>query len=131
MSVVQSSFGTFGNYSRWGGLESVVFSPPSGMDVGSTVPIWVEAFGTMQNMTVSVQAKNSQSMTFSTTSGHLLYPASITFSASPASVGSINFGIDVSGTVAHPVQFAVAGNNFEDAQWNHFLGQVGGFCKEK
>jgi hypothetical protein len=105
MGAVEGNFVQFGNYSRWGGLESVTFSPPSGMDPGSTIPISVSVFGFTQNLSVSVQSMNSQSMTFRTNPGHLLYPASITFAASPASPGSINFNINLGGTVASPTQF--------------------------
>lgn len=129
MGAVEGNFAQFGNYSRWGGLESVTFSPPSGMGPGSTIPINVSVFGFTQNLSVNVQSMNSQSMTFTTNPGHLLYPASITFAASPASPGSINFNINLGGTVASPTQFYFGGSSFEDAQWNHFLGKVGGFCK--
>ncbi|HZT73832.1 MAG TPA: hypothetical protein VE996_09295 [Terriglobales bacterium] len=44
-------------------------------------------------------------MTFTTNPGHLLYPAYITFAASPASPGSINFNINLGGTVASPMEF--------------------------
>jgi hypothetical protein len=71
---------------------------------------------------------NAQSMTFTTNPGHLLYPANITFAASPASPGSINFNINLGGTVANPMEFRFGGSAFEDAQWNHFLGQVSAFC---
>ena len=129
MGAVEGNFAQFGNYSRWGGLESVTFSPPSGMGPGSTIPINVSVFGFTQNLSVNVQSMNSQSMTFTTNPGHLLYPASITFAASPASPGSINFNINLGGTVASPTQFYFGGSSFEDAQWNHFLGKVSGFCK--
>jgi hypothetical protein len=26
-------------------------------------------------------------------------------------------------------RLGIGGSSFEDAQWNHFLGKVGGFCK--
>jgi RHS repeat-associated protein len=129
MGAVEGNFAQFGNYSRWGGLESVTFSPPSGMGPGSTIPISVSVFGFTQNLSVNVQSMNSQSMTFTTNPGHLLYPASITFASSPASPGSINFNINLGGTVANPTEFRFGGSAFEDAQWNHFLGQVSGFCK--
>ena len=129
MGAVEGNFAQFGNYSRWGGLESVTFSPPAGMGPGSTIPIRVSVFGFTQNLSVNVQSMNSQSMTFTTNPGHLLYPASITFAASPSSLGSINFNINLGGTVASPAQFYFGGSNFEDAQWNHFLGKVSGFCK--
>jgi hypothetical protein len=129
MGAVEGNFTRFGNYSRWAGLESVTFSPPSGMGPGSTIPISVSVFGFTQHLSVTVQSMNSQSMTFTTNPGHLLYPAYITFAASPASPGSINFNINLGGTVAQPVRFYMGGSSFEDAQWNHFLGQVGSFCK--
>jgi RHS repeat-associated protein len=131
MNFVQTSFGTFGNYSRWAGEESVTFSPPSGMGVGSTIPISVGTFGIFQTLSVNVASMNSQSMTFTTNPGHLLYPASITFSASPAAQGSINFNINLGGTIANRFEFYLGGGNFEDAQWNHFLGQVGSYCKQQ
>lgn len=43
--------------------------------------------------------------------------------------GSINFNINLGGTVANPAQFYFGGSSFEDARWNDFLGKVGGFCK--
>jgi hypothetical protein len=129
MGAVEGNFAQFGNYSRWGGLESVTFSPPAGMGPGSTIPISVSVFGFTQNLSVNVQSMNSQSMTFTTNPGHLIYPGSITFAASPASPGSINFNINLGGTVANPTEFTFGGSSFEDAQWNHFLGKVGGFCK--
>ncbi len=128
MGAVEGNFARFGNYSRWGGLESVTFSPPAGMGVGSTIPINVRIFGIHQAVSVTVQSMNAQSMTFTTNPGHLIYPGFITFAASPASPGSINFNINLGGTVTSPAKFNFGGSAFEDAQWNHFLGQVGGFC---
>lgn len=49
--------------------------------------------------------------------------------AAPAVIGSINFNINLGGTVANPMEFRFGSSAFEDAQWNHFLGQVGGFCE--
>jgi len=129
MGAVESNFPRFGNYSRWGGLESVTFSPPVGMGPGSTIPISVGIFGVSQSLSVTVQSMSAQSMTFTTNPGHLLYPAFITFAASNGSRGSINFNINLGGTVASPLKFYFGGSSFEDAQWNHFLGQVGAYCK--
>ena len=76
---------------------------------------------------------SSQSMTFNTLpGGHLFYPGSITFAASPASQGSINFNIGLTGTfngATNAAKYYAGGALFENAQWNHFLGQVKGFCK--
>jgi RHS repeat-associated protein len=127
MQTVESSFSKFGNYSAWGG--HVTFSPPAGMGVGSTIPINVGIFGISQNLSVNVDSMTAGHMTFTTNPGHLLYPAYITFAAGPASPGSINFYISLGGTVASPMEFNFGGSAFEDAQWNHFLGQVTAFCK--
>ena len=129
MGAVEGNFAQFGNHSRWGGLESVTFSPPAGIGSGSTIPINVGIAGVSLSLSVTVQSMNSQGMTFTTNPGHMLYPASITFAASPASSGSINFNINLGGTIANPNQFRFGGSNFEDAQWNHFLRMVKGFCK--
>jgi RHS repeat-associated protein len=71
MGAVESNFAQFGNYSRWGGAESVTFSPPAGMGPGSTIPINVGILGFNQSLSVTVQSMNSQSMTFTTNPGHL------------------------------------------------------------
>ncbi|MGH9514301.1 MAG: hypothetical protein ACRD3P_01305 [Terriglobales bacterium] len=68
-------------------------------------------------------------MTFTTNPGHLLFPAYITFAAGPASPASIDFNISLGGTIASQIEFDFGGGAFEDAQWNHFLGQVTAFCK--
>jgi len=130
MGEVESGFGTYGDYSRLGGLESVTFYPPNAMDTGSTIPINVETFGFSWNVSVNVVAMSTQSMTFTTNPGHVLYPASITFSASLAGPGSINFNIDLTGTVANPL-FYLGGGQFENAQWNHFLNQVSSYCQQQ
>ena len=85
--------------------------------------------GINQSLSVNVAAMSSQSMTFTTNPGHLIYPGYITFAASLASAGAINFNINLGGTVANSAEFNFCGSAFEDAQWNHFLGQVSGFCK--
>lgn len=130
MGAVEGNFASFGNYSA--GPFSVTFSPPAGMGVGSTIPISVGYFGFTQNMGVSVQSMSSQSMTFSTLpGGHLLYPASITFAASPAGPGSINFNINLAGNfngATNAAKYYGGGALLENAQWNHFLGKVSSFC---
>jgi hypothetical protein len=128
MAAVEGNFAQFGNYSRFFGAESVSFAPPGNMGVGSTIPITVGILGVNQSLSVNVAAMGPGSMTFTTNPGHLIYPGSITFAASPAGAGAINFSISISGTVANSAEFNFGGSGFEDAQWNHFLGQVGSFC---
>ena len=136
MAAVESNFARFGNFTTRGPLgtsESVRFRPPSGtLQAGSSIPITVQVgrFYTL-NSSVTVQYANSQSLGFATVPGHLLYPANISFSASQASSSAINFDINLSGNFPNTVNkflFNMGGGAFEDAQWNHFLGQVGNFC---
>jgi RHS repeat-associated protein len=56
MGAVESNFAQFGNYSRYGGAESVSFSPPAGMGVGSTIPINVGILGFNQSLSVDTHA---------------------------------------------------------------------------
>ena len=131
MAAVESNFASFANYSA--GPFNVTFSPPAGMGVGSTIPISVGYFGITQNMGVRVQSMSSQSMTFNTLPGgdHLLYPASITFSASSAGSGLINFSIDLSGEYNgeyNKIKFRMGGGLLENAQWRGFLANVARFC---
>jgi RHS repeat-associated protein len=127
MQTVESNFSTFGNFSRLGGR--VTFSPPPSLSVGSTIPIKVGILGINQNLSVNVESVTAGHMTFTTNPGHLLFPAYITFAAGPASPGSIDFNISLGGTIASQIEFDFGGGAFEDAQWNHFLGQVTAFCK--
>lgn len=129
MGAVENNFSRFGNYSA--GPFGVTFTPPSGMNVGSVIPINIGTMGHHQNLSVTVQSMNSQSLTFTTNPGHLLYPASITFSASTGSGNSINFNIDLSGNFPNlfrHLEFDIGGGLFENAQWKNFLAQVKAFC---
>jgi hypothetical protein len=71
-------------------------------------------------------------MTFNTLpGGHLFYPGNMSFSASSAGAGSINFNINLSGTfngVFNGAKYYLGGGAFENAQWNHFLGKVKAYC---
>ena len=130
MGAVESNFAAFGNYSA--GPFSLAFHQPPQMGAGSEIPITAGYFGVSQNMGVSVASMSSQSMTFNTLpGGHLFYPGSISFSASPAGNGSINFNINLSGTfngVFNGAKYYLGGAAFENAQWNHFLGKVKAYC---
>ena len=130
MGAVESNFAAFGNYSA--GPFSLSFSQPSGMGVGSQIPITAGYFEISQNMGVSVQSMSSSSMSFSTLPrGHLLYPAGISFSASSADAGSISFNINLAGNfngLVNGAKYYLGGPAFEDAQWNHFLGKVSAYC---
>jgi hypothetical protein len=136
MGAVEGSFSRFGNFATRGPLgvpESVTFKPPSGaLHAGSSIRVAVQVGGIYTlNTSVTVQYATSQSLGFATVPGHLLYPANIAFSASPVSSSAINFDVSLSGNFPSAVNrflFNMGGGSFEDAQWNHFIGQVGSFC---
>lgn len=135
MNSVEQDFPKFGNFSPWG-LAGVWFYPSSRMGAGSAIPILVEVNTPLlpisRVLSVTVTSANSRALTFTTNPGHLLYPAHITFSASSSSLGSVTFNIDLAGIVPagiNSLEFRLGGGNFENAQWNHFLGQVADFCK--
>jgi len=130
MGAVESNFAAFGNYSA--GPFSLAFHQPPGVGVESQIPITAGYFGFAQNMTVQVMSMSSSSMSFRTLpTQHLLYPAGITFSASSAGTGSINFNIDLHGNfngLLNGAKYYLGGAAFENAQWNHFLGKVKAYC---
>jgi hypothetical protein len=51
----------------------------AGSAVPQPIPISVGTFGIFQTLSVNVASMNSQSMTFTTNPGHLLYPAALRF----------------------------------------------------
>jgi hypothetical protein len=110
MGAVESNFNAFGNYSA--GPFSLAFSQPPGMGAESVIPITATYFGFAQNMDVQVQSMSSSSMSFRTLpTQHLLYPAGISFSASSAGAGSINFNINLS-------------ESFRKLQWSDQRSQI-------
>jgi RHS repeat-associated protein len=132
MAAIESNFARFGNYSRWFGAESVTFFPPSNLHSGSLIPIDVGILGLNQQLSVTVTAVTVSRLTFATNPGHLFHPGTISFAASGASQTSIDFEIALSGSfdnLLHWAEYTFGGGAFEDAQWNHFLGQVQAFCQ--
>src|SRR6185437_10934951 len=131
MQAVEHDFSRFGDFSRWDGLESVTFLPAFlGVAPGATIPIRLGGVVSLDTA-VRVQSLGPGSMTFATIPGHILYPASITFSASSLPYG-VRFNIVLQGSFPSwfsRLEFGLGGGAFEDAQWDHFLTQVVGFCK--
>ena len=136
MNAVENNFSTFGNFKTTGpgGIgESVTFNPaPGPLTVGESIPITIQ-FGAIYtlNTSVTVSSVGPGSLVFTTVPGHLLYPASITFSASNVGNGSIGFDINVSGTTSsflNTLAFVAGGGSFEDDQWRNFLSQIGVLC---
>jgi hypothetical protein len=132
---VESNFARFGDFTTTvaGVTESVAFNPPSGaLTVGESIPITIQVGGAYTlNTSVTVAAITSNSFTFSTVPGHILYPASITFSDVNLGNGELSFNINVSGKVPGfwaGVAWVLGGSSFEDAQWNNFLQKVDSYC---
>ncbi len=146
MNQVETNFASFGNFGTPDhDFESVQFFPPQGqLAVGQSIPITVNvgysgydpsgiALSYTLNTSVNVTGVTDNSLTFATTPGHQLYPASITFSATNAANGAVNFDIAISGTIPTWWQGALwtfGGSAFEDAQWNNFLNKVTDLCNQ-
>jgi hypothetical protein len=142
MSRVESDFSKFGDYTGNfgpGGVPAatgVVAFGKGPLVEGGTVPISnVNLVGGSHaipfNVSVTVATLFPTSFTFVTNPGHVLHPASITFSASDAGAGRINFSIQVSGNFAsgyHWALYHAGGNDLENNIWNHFLHNVQAAC---
>jgi len=109
---------------------------------GATIPISLsgevytggpDVMGTFNfNVSVNVISASANGFTFTTNPGHLLYPASISFSATDTGPGQIGFSIDIAGDYANAAMqtlFAVGGSDLESKQWNSFLKNVVKDCK--
>ena len=110
----------------------MTFSFQANLAPGSSIPINVSALSGMYNLntTVTVQSISSESMTFTTVPGHLLYPATIAFSAC-GSGKDVAFSIRLTGNyprVTNRIAFNRGGGHFANAQWSHFSDQVAKYC---
>jgi hypothetical protein len=75
----------------------------------------------------------SSSFTFTTLPGHVLYPATISFTASSSEAGYLTFVINVNGNFANlgsEIGYYAGGSNLEDHIWKHVLQQVQADCKQ-
>ncbi len=144
MNAVERNFGNFGNFGTPNvDFESVTYNPPAGqLTVGQLIPISVQvgytqpaitAMAYTLNTSVNVTGVSDTSLTFQTVEGHLLYPASITFSAMDAGNGAITFDISINGQLPNlfnAAAFLLGGGAFEDSQWNHFLQKISALCNQ-
>ena len=136
ISYIGSNFTQFGNFTTTGpgGIpENVTFSPPAGpLTAGESIPVTVQVGESYTlNTSVTVASVTNNSITFNTVPGHLLYPGTITFSATDIGSGAFTFDIDLAGQLSGLANIGVfysGGGQFEDAQWNHFLAQIGVLC---
>jgi hypothetical protein len=82
-------------------------------------------------VSVTVASASATGFTFNTDPGHVLYPATISFSAIDAGPGQINFSIQVNGdfsSIGAWAGYRVGGYNLEDNIWNHFITNVQRVC---
>jgi hypothetical protein len=83
------------------------------------------------HVAVTVSQLTSTSFTFTTLPGHVLYPATISFTASSPGAGLLSFTINVNGTFANKEAaegYRAAGSAIEDNIWNNVLAQVKNDC---
>src|SRR5205823_14722774 len=111
----ESNFSQFGNYGGHFGpfglpaSTTVVVFGDGPVTKGATIAIHnrnmaIYSIPQTNNISVTVSSVSPTSFTFTTDPGHVLYPASITFSAADAGNGQISFTIKVNGDFAGPVQ---------------------------
>jgi hypothetical protein len=85
------------------------------------------------NVAVQVSQVSPSSFTFTTLPGHVLYPATISFTASSSGAGYLNFVINVNGnfaSVPYEIGYYAGGSSLEDHIWKHVLQQVQADCKK-
>lgn len=86
------------------------------------------------NVSVTVQSVSTTSFTFVTNPGHVLDPATITFSGRDAGRGRIGFSINVNGEFAsrlHQGMYYLGGDDLEDKIWNNLIDNVQRSCGSK
>jgi hypothetical protein len=69
--------------------------------------------------------------TFETVPGHVLNPATISFTAKDIGSGNVNFSINVNGNFASytaEARYYAGGNDLEDKIWNHLIDNVQQYC---
>ncbi len=139
IKAIASGFSKFGNFTGSFGLGNIDVAHVTFGNVpvtqGAIIPITdVNTLGPTINTSVTVTSVSATSFTFVTNSGHVLYPATIAFSASNAANGMINFSINVNGDFASrfdKVLYYAGGEDLENKIWNNFIDDVQKFCASK
>jgi hypothetical protein len=149
MTAITANFSQFGNYEGGFGPLGIPFAQASvkfgqvPVTSGATIsitnvnhddgfspdgtPVFVQTIKT----SVVVDAVSATSFTFDTVSGHVLHPASITFSAVDTENGQVGFSIQVQGDFANSMDewfYYLGGTSLEDNIWNNFVNNVKNFC---
>ncbi len=139
MNALESNFASFANNPASGNFSTFsIFTPgPAspggqiGIDVG--VQVGGHTIG-YSDVSVTVQSATSSQLVFQSDPGHVLYPATVSFSASDAGNGSITFTTSVNATTNGlwgTAQFYLLGGRAgETSTWNNLLNNVAGFCAQ-
>ena len=152
ISDMETNFGNFANYNGPFGLMDVASATVSfsgTVSLGATIQIHnVNTFPVPQsqydpnpphestqefNVAVQVAQVTSNSFTFTTLPGHVLYPATIIFTGTSSGTGQLNFSINVNGNFANleaEIGYYAGGSSLENHIWNHVLQQVQADCRQ-
>jgi hypothetical protein len=131
---LESNFSGFANQTS--GNTFSVFTPGP-VSVGQQVDIsaGLQLFGqavAYNDLSVTVQSASSSSLVFQSTSSHVLYPATVSFSATDLGNGQISFTTSVNATtngLLGTMEFFPFGMAGETATWNNLLNNVGQFFR--
>jgi len=147
ISDMEANFASFANYNGPFGAfgipyASAVVAFTRTVSQGATINIDnlnVIILPNMQIVTkefkvaVQVTQTSSSEFTFATLPGHVLYPATISFSAVSPTPGYLSFSININGQFAGlgpEIAYYAGGSNLGDHIWNHVLQQVQTDCKQ-
>ena len=150
ISDMEGNFSNFGNYTGpfgMGGVASAVVTFSGSVSLGATItinnvnvfpvpslqPPYIQIATKTFNVAVQVSQVTATSFTFATLPGHVLYPATISFSASLPGTGQVSFAINVNGNFANlgsEIGYYGGGSDLENHIWNHVLQQVQADCKQ-
>jgi RHS repeat-associated protein len=149
MQQVEGNFSQFANYQGSFSALGVSVSTsasfsPGAVTQGGTIDIQnVNSLGNssggqpaffsqVNGVSVTVSSVSSTSFTFDTNPGHVLYPASITFSAADSGTDNVDFSIQVNGDFANYADNILyndlGGQQLENNIWNNFLNNVQRAC---
>ena len=145
ISDMEQNFGSFANYTGNFGPIGIpaayaTVSFTGTVSLGSTISIHNLNIITLPNLQVITKEFNvgvqvtqvsPTSFTFATLQGHVLYPATISFSASSSQAGRLGFSINVNGQFANlgaEIGYYAGGSDLENNIWKHVLQQVQADC---
>ena len=144
ISDMEGNFSTYANYEGDfnSGLVHAVVHFSGSVSLGATISIYNHNFDNLTggervnrefDVAVRVTQVTSNSFTFATLPGHVLYPATITFTASSTQPTFVHFEINVKGNFANlgsELGYYAGGSDLENKIWNHVLDQVKSHCSQ-